>query len=95
MNGVPTRIVIYGSTELPEKFWKHIKATLVKDDYPVLSLYDDSQPHYDKVGNLGIHALLESFSGRKGVSKKQIREATAWVESFKSKFGDELDMLTK
>ena len=93
--GTPVQIHIGSDIGIPEKFWDHVRKTLVADDYPVVSLYDDGKEHYADVGEKGINHQYNSYLDAGGISDKDVLEARRWVKEFPSRFGDELDLLTE
>ena len=93
--GTPVQIHIGGDTGIPEKFWNHVRNTLVADGYPVVSLYDDGQEHYADVAEKGINHQYSTYLDAEGVSSKDVLEARKWVKEFPSRFGDEIDLLTE
>ena len=93
--GTPVQIHIGGDAGIPEKFWEHVRKTLAKDDYPVVSLYDDGQEHYADVVEKGINFQYNSYLDAGGISDKDVLKARKWVKEFPSRFGDEIDLLTE
>ena len=91
----PVQIHIGGDTGIPEKFWNHVRKTLVTDDYPVVSLYEDGKEHYADVVEKGINHQYNSYLDAGGITSKDVLEARKWVKEFPSRFGDELDLLTE
>ena len=93
--GTPVQIHIGGDTGIPEKFWEHVRKTLVPDSYPVVTLYDDGKELYAAAAEKGINHQYHSFIETEGVRPQDMLNARRWVKEFPTRFGDELDLLAE
>ena len=90
----PVQIHIGGDTGIPEKFWEHVRKTLVPDGYPVVTLYDDGND-LSAAAEKGINHQYHSYIETEGVRPQDMLKARRWVKEFPTRFGDELDLLAE